>query len=131
MDIYLKMVGMTAVGIMLSLVLSRNSKDYSFLIAVVICCGLCISAVSFLAPIFDFLTDLEGWIGKTAPLMEVLIKAVGLSLIGETMVTICADAGHAAVGKTLQLCTTVGIIYIGIPLVKSLFELIESVLEML
>ena len=131
MDIYLKMVGITAVGILLCLILSKNAKDYSFLITIVLCCGLCLASVEFLAPIFQFLTDLEGWVGKTAPLLEILVKAVGLSLIGELMANICVDAGHAAVGKTVQLSTTIALIYIAIPLIQSLFELIESVLELL
>ena len=131
MDIYLKMVGITAIGILLCLILSKNAKDYSFLITIMLCCGLCLASIEFLSPIFQFLTDLKGWIGKTAPLLEILIKAVGISLIGEMMANICNDAGHAAVGKTVQLSTTFAIIYIAIPLIQSLFDLIESVLELI
>ena len=131
MDIYLKMVGITAIGILLCLILSKSANDYSYLITIVLCCGLCFASIELFTPIIHFLTDLGEWIGKTAPLLEILIKAVGLSLIGDMMANICMDAGHAAVGKTVQLSTTIAIIYISIPLIQSLFELIKSVLELI
>lgn len=131
MDTYLKTVGIAVIGILLCLVLSKSAKDYSILLVIVLCCILCTAAVGFLKPIFDLLEELGKLAGTGFSGLDILLKAAGLSVIGETVGAVCADAGHAAVSKAVQLLTTVVILWISLPLIQSLLELIQSVLEML
>lgn len=131
MDTYLKTIAVAAVGILLCLILSKNAKDYSFVISIVICSTLLGVAVGFLKPIFSLMEEIWDMSGNNGQWLAILLKVAGLSLIGETVSTISSDAGHGSAAKVLQFLTTVVIMWVCIPLIQSLLDLIQSILEML
>ena len=131
MDIYWKALCAAIVGVILCLILSKNAKDHSTLIAILLCSLLCSAAVAFIGPVLSLLDKLSTLSGTGVAWLEILLKAVGLSLIGETVAAICNETGHSAVGKSLQFLTTVAIIWISLPLVEYFLDLIQSILEML
>lgn len=131
MDIYLKSICIAVVGIFLCLILSRNAKDYAFVIVTILCCALSAVAIGFLKPVLDLVEELAHMVDNSSGWVKILLKTVGLSMIGETVSLICAESGHAAVGKTLQVLTTVVILWVSLPLIRSLMDLIRSILEML
>ena len=131
MDVYLKSVVIAIIGVLLCLVLSKSAKDYSVVIAILICSALCAVVVGFLKPILQLLEQLSQLVDNNSKWLEILLKTAGLSMIGETVSLICSDAGLASVGKVLQLLTTVVILWVSLPLVQNLMDLIGSVLEML
>ena len=131
MNIYLKSIGIAIVGVLLCLILSKNAKDYGIVIVLLLCCALCGAALGFMEPILELIGDLAHIIDNSSSWIKILMKTVGLSLIGEIASLICVDAGHAAVGKALQLLTTVAILWVSLPLIQHLMDLIGSILEML
>ena len=131
MNSYWKAVCAAIVGVVLCLILSKNAKDHSTLVAVLLCSILCAAACAFLAPVLKMLDKLSALSAAGTQWLGILLKCVGLSFVGETVSTICADAGNGAVGKSLQLLTTVTILWVSLPLIENLLDLIESVLELL
>ena len=131
MDTYLKSISIAVVGICICLILSKNAKDYSNLVAIILCCALCVSVIVLLEPIIEFMLRLENIAGNNTGWLKILLKTVGLSVIGETVSLICNDAGQTAVGKMIQLLTTIAILWTSLPLIQNLIELISSILEML
>lgn len=131
MDTYLKVIGIAVIGILLCLILSKNTKDFPIVLVIVLCCILCGASLGFMKPIILLLEDLEELADTGVPWLTILLKATGLTFIGETVSAVCSDAGHAAVGKAVQTLTTVVILWISLPLIQKLMDLIQSVLEML
>lgn len=131
MDTYLKVIGIAIIGILLCLILSKSAKDFPVLIVIILCCILGNAALGFIKPIIDLLEDLENIADTGFPWLAILLKATGLTFIGETVSTVCTDSGHGAVGKTVQTLTTVVIMWISLPLIQKLMDLIQSVLEIL
>lgn len=131
MDTYLKVIGIAVIGILLCLILSKNAKDFPIVLVIILCCVLCGAALGFIEPIILLLEDLEKLAGTGFPWLAILLKATGLTFIGEIVSAVCSDAGHAAVGKTVQTLTTVVILWMSLPLIQKLMDLIQSVLEML
>lgn len=131
MDVYLKSVVIAVIGVLLCLILSKKAKDYAVVIIIALCCALCAVAIGFLKPILQLMEQLSRMVDSRSGWLKILLKTAGLSIIGETVSLICADAGLASVGKMLQLLTTVVILWISLPLVQNLMDLIGSILEML
>lgn len=89
---------------------------------------IAILAVSYLQPVVSLVERL-GSIGNLNPeLITIVIKAVGIAIIGEIACLICADCGNAALGKSLQLLSTAVILWQSIPLFNGLIELVEKIL---
>ena len=128
MDIFLKASAGIFIAVILGLTLAKQGKDISLLLTVVVCCAVVTAAVTYLQPVIDFLQHLQS-IGQLDPEMfQTLLKAVGIGLLAEVMCTICADAGNASLGKTLQILSSAVILWMSIPMLNALIELIDNIL---
>lgn len=128
MDIFLKTVAAVLITVVLYLVVSKQGKDICVLITVAGCCLVLFAAISYFRPIIDFLHKLQS-VGKLdADLVEVILKAVGIGIISEITGLICADAGNASIGKTLQILAGAVILWISLPIFEQLLELFDRIL---
>ena len=116
------------VAIVLWVVLSGHSKEYAVALSICACCLLLIIAGRFIEPIVNLLNDLQA-LGDLQPQwLTVMLKATGIGLVVEIGGLICADAGNAALGKTMQLLGAVAILWLAIPLISGLVELIQQIM---
>ena len=131
MDTYFKIIGLAMIGVLLGLVLSKGAKDYSFMLVLVVCVGMIMAVVAFLRPILSLIDKLTVTIGEHGKWMTTLLKAVGISFVGEICASICSDSGQGTIAKMLQYSTAVAILWISIPMIESLLDLIQSILEII
>ncbi len=128
MDIFLKTAAGVILAIVLILTLSRQGKDISILLTISVCCMVVGAAITYLRPVTDFLRRLQT-IGNLDPdMFAILLKAVGVGLLAEIMNLICTDSGNASLGKGILLLSTVVILWISIPLLDQLMELLDTIL---
>lgn len=129
MDIFIKATAAVLVGVVLSLVLAKQNKENSLLITVLVCCLVCITAMNYFHPLIEFMRKLERMGGLDPELFSILLKAVGIGLLAEISALICADFGNGAMGKTLQILAVIVILWISLPLLNKLMDLISGILE--
>lgn len=129
MDIFIKATAAVLVGVVLSLVLVKQNKENSLLITVLVCCLVCITAMNYFHPLIEFMRKLERMGGLDPELFSILLKAVGIGLLAEISALICADFGNGAMGKTLQILAVIVILWISLPLLNKLMDLISGILE--
>lgn len=128
MDIFVKCAAGILVSVVLIITLAKQGKDISLLLVIAVCCMVLGAAVTFLQPVVDFIKHLQS-IGQLDPEMTtILLKAVGIGLLAEITSLICADSGNASLGKALQLLATATILWLSLPLLNELIELIDNIL---
>jgi stage III sporulation protein AD len=128
MDIYLKAIGCALIALILSLILSKQSKDLSLLLSILVCTVIAVAAVNYLSPIVDLFQRLQSTANLDSTFMSILLRSVGIGLLAEITGLICSDAGNAALGKTLQLLAGAVILWMSVPLFSNIIELIEEIL---
>lgn len=131
MEHYFRTISITLVGTFVCLILSKNAKDYGLLIGIILCCMIGTLAAWYFKPILELIDKFGQISDHISPWIVILVKSVGLSFIGETVSAICIDAGQAAIAKVMQTTTTLAILWVSIPLIQSLMDLIYNILEML
>lgn len=57
---------------------------------------------------------------------EVLLKAVGMALVGRMAAHLCRDAGESALAEVLQLASRLCILAVSLPLVLQLMDFFEE-----
>ena len=129
MDIFLKAVAGVLVAVVLGLMLSRSGKDYSAVLSIAVCCAVASAAIGFFRPIVDFVGQLQIIANLDRELLSVMLKSVGIGILAELACLICTDAGNAALGKALQLLASTMILWMSVPLLNQLIELVEDVLS--
>ena len=82
----------------------------------------------FLEPVLDFWKQLQqvGQLDETW--LTILMKVVGIGLIAEVASLVCADAGNGSLGKAIQILAAAVILWLSIPLLEGLLELVQRIL---
>jgi stage III sporulation protein AD len=99
------------------------------LLALTACAITAFLAITYLKPVLSFLEKLQSLGGLDNEIFKVLLKAVGIGLISELCTAICSDSGNAALGKILQLLSAAAVLWLAIPLLEGLLELLQNILE--
>jgi stage III sporulation protein AD len=128
MDIYVKAIACALVGVVLCLCLYGKGKEISLLLSILICVMVIGVGFSYLSSVFSFFANLQRLIGLDNDLLNILLKAVGVAVMGEIAVLVCSDAGQASLGKAVQLLTSAVILWISLPLYTQILTLIEELL---
>ncbi len=128
MDIFMKAVAGVLIAVVFGLVLAKKDRDMALLLSAAVCCMVAGIAVSFLVPVVDFLQKLQALGQLDTQMFEILLKSVGIGLLAEIAGLICADAGNAALGKGLQILSAAVILWMALPLLQGLLDVLETVL---
>lgn len=128
MEQFLQAVGLALVGVILALVVGKQSRDMSLLLSLGICCGICLTAAVYLTPVMEFLREIRKLGGIDSSFLAVLLKAAGIGFLAELAGLICADAGESAMGKAVQILANAAILWISLPMLRQLVTLLEEVL---
>ncbi len=129
MDTVLKVIFGALIALILGLMLRQQGKDMALLLSVAVCGMVVAVMTSYLSPVVDFIHQLQDSAGTDPEFIAILLKSVGIGLVAEIAGLICSDAGNAAMGKTVQILATAVILWLSLPLMRSLLELIQRIME--
>ena len=128
METFLRGIALVLVGVILSLIISRQNRDLGVLLSIGICTMICISAAAYLESLTDFLKNILILGGINRNYLSILLKCTGIGLLSELAGLICIDAGENAMSKALQILANGAILFLSLPLLQKLLELLEEVL---
>ena len=125
----MKAVAGALITAMLGVILQRQGKEYTIMLVLAVCAmGACL-VLTYIRPVLSFLEQLRELSGLDGEILKILFKAVGVGLIGEIAATICADSGNGSLGKMLQLLSAAVILWLSLPIMQQVMELITDVVE--
>ena len=126
MSLFWQTVGCVLIAVILWALLSSRSKDMAVLLTLAVCCMVLAGAVSFLKPVVELIHSLQETAQLDEDLLQAVLKAVAIGLIGELAGLICADAGNGALGRAVEILTAGAVLWLSVPLITSLMELIAQ-----
>ena len=129
MSTFMKAAVVVVITVIFTLVLPKNAKEFQVILPLAACGLLLVVACGFLQPVMDTIENIVT-LGKIdRDILRILLKATGIALLAEYVVLICQDTGNTAVGKTLQTVASAVILWLSLPLINSLVELMENILS--
>ena len=128
MDAFLKSVVATLISLIMYLILAKHGKDMSVIISVAVCCMLATALMQYIEPVIVLINRMQRISNLDSQMLQTILRAVGIGLLAEITSLICADAGNAALGKSLQLLSCGVVLWLSIPLLTELMDLIEEIL---
>jgi stage III sporulation protein AD len=129
MDTVLKVIFGALIAVILGLMLRQQGKDIALLLSTAVCCMVIAVGISYLTPVVDFVRELQANTGMDPAFIRIILKSVGIGLVAEIAGLICADAGNAALAKTIQILATAVILWLALPLMRALLELVRKMME--
>lgn len=128
MNEYLQAVALTLLTVVLLLTVRKQNGEAAVMLSIAACCMTALVMAGYLKPLLSFLQRLQAIADADGQMVGILCKVVGICLVGQIADSICADSGNAALGKMLQLLTAVVILYLSVPMLSKLMDLVEGIL---
>ena len=131
MVLFLKAIAIAMIGMIVRMLLSKQNKEISFALSVIVCCIVLIAAMTYTKPVVDLLSRLES-LGHLDPeTIRILLNALGIIVLSELVALLCKDSGNTALGNCVQLLGTAVILRLSIPMLNSILDTIEEILSAL
>ncbi len=128
MTAFWQVLGGVLIAVVLALILHQQGKDMALILSIAMCCMVLIAAMAYLKPVIAFIRELQS-IGKLDnDMVRIMLKAVGIGLTAEIASLICTDAGNGALGKTVQILASAVILWLGLPLMQALMDMIQQMM---
>lgn len=128
MTLFVQAAAAALLAVVLGLCLDKQGKDMALLLTMAVCVMVLAAAISYLRPVVAFLQQLQLLGNLNNSMVWTLLKIVGIGLLSEIASMVCADAGRASLGKSLQILASCVILWLSIPIFTVLLELIQSIL---
>lgn len=129
MDMFLQVTAAVLLAVIIVLVLGKQDKELALLLTIGVCCMVILVSGVYLEPVIRFLRQLREVGHLDSSFLEILLKVVGIGLVAEIASLVCSDAGNGTLGKALQMLASFVILWLSIPLLNSLLELVREILE--
>jgi len=128
MELVMRAIILGVVGSVLSLVIKKNSPEVSLVLALAVALLVVGLGIELIGAILDFIGVLQSAAGLSPALISPVLKTVGIGILTRLAADICKDAGQGAIASTVELAGTVAALYIALPLMQTVFQMIGGLL---
>lgn len=116
------------IGTILSLVTKKQGGEFSVLVTISVVVLLSTLVLGLLKPVLSFLEQLSDRARLGDGMVQPVLRTLAIGFLTETGKNICAEAGEKTVGQLLSAAGSVAGIYVLLPLMEAVLELLEELL---
>jgi stage III sporulation protein AD len=124
MDIVIKIIGVAFIGAVISILLRKNSPEFSILVTVATSLVIIYLIYDSFLYVIDSFNYIVAKTSVDSEILAVVMKICGIGIVSEYFCNIIEDAGEVAIAKKAQMATKVVIFVMTIPLI---IRVVESV----
>ncbi|MDP4180265.1 MAG: stage III sporulation protein AD [Bacillota bacterium] len=124
----LQIVGLGIVATVLVIVLKSHRPDIALLLSIITGVVIFLIVAGKLSSIIELLNGIAAKANIDTSYLSTLLKIVGIAYIVEFGAEICKDAGEGAIASKIELAGKVAIIFLAVPIITSLLDLIIKVM---
>lgn len=128
MEIVIKAVILGVVGAILCLLVQKGSPEIALLLAVSIGILLTLYALNVISRVTDFIELIADASGLSSAIISPMLKTMGIGIVTRLTSDICKDAGQSAIASAVEMVGAASAIYIALPLIQTVFQMIEGLL---
>ena len=124
----IKIIGIGLIALIIIILLKQYKPEFAVYVSLIAGALILILAIDKLAGIISLLQSLANKASINTEFLTLLIKITGIAFLSEFAVSICKDAGEAAIASKMEIGAKLIIISMSIPIISSLLEIILKIL---
>ncbi len=124
----IKLCGIAVIGVCAALIMRAAKSELAMPVGVITGIIILASAISSMYPIVAFAEELSRE-NSYSLYFSTVLKALGIGIAAQTAADICRDSGEGAVASKLEFAAKVGILLLGLPVVREILSLTQKILE--
>ncbi len=115
------------VGVLLAVSLKSHKAEYGVYVALAVCFVILEYIMRYFMQVLSAMDLLKGYLRENYSYLALLLKAVGATYACEFCAGICKDAGYGGVAGQVEMLGKIYILSMGMPVLLSLMESIQSI----
>ncbi len=124
----IKIIGIGLIALIIIILLKQYKPEFAVYVSLIAGVLILMLAIDKLAGIISLLQSLANKASINTEFLTLLIKITGIAFLSEFAVSICKDAGEAAIASKMEIGAKLIIISMSIPIISSLLEIILKIL---
>ena len=124
----IKIIGIGLIALIIIILLKQYKPEFAVYVSLIAGALILMIAIDKLAGIISLLQSLANKASINTKFLTLLIKITGIAFLSEFAVSICKDAGEAAIASKMEIGAKLIIISMSIPIISSLLEIILKIL---
>ena len=128
MEVVIKVAALAAVSALMAIVIKRGTTEMSLVLEIAVCAAIAAIAVSLATPIAEVITKAKVMSGLSESILTPVIKCVFIGIISKIASDMCKDGGQGAVANAVELTGAIGALYVSLPLISTLLDMLGELL---
>ncbi len=124
----IRIIGIGLIALIIIILLKQYKPEFAIYISLLTGVLILLLVADELSGIVSLLQSFADKVSINSTFLVLLIKITGIAFLSEFAVSICKDAGEAAIASKIEIGTKIIIISMSIPIISSLLEIILDVL---
>lgn len=126
MEVMIRISALAIISSILILLLKKNSPDISFMLMLGACSLIIYFAAEMIRNVISLVQELAGISGAASAVPAVMLKTAGIAIIAKFTADLCKDAGQQSAASAVEFVGCAAAIYISIPLMNTMLEMIDA-----
>ena len=123
-----KIIAIGIIGTIATITVKNHRMELGVCIALLCGAMIFLGSLPQLESVISMLSDICRESGVTASYFGIIIKVIGIAYVTQFASEIARDSGEGAIAKKLEFAGKVGVLYVMMPTVKNLLDVITSTL---
>ena len=128
MEILIKAAVIGVTGTIFAIVIRKFNGEISLLLAVALVSVIIYMAGDTARETITYIKELSNETGMSALYISPVIKTVGIAIVTEMTSKVCKDGGQSAVSSAIELIGALAAVYVAMPVVRSVLEMLRGLL---
>ncbi len=124
--IRIAVIGMS--GVFVAVLIKQVHPEYSFAVTLAVEAIILFLALGKLGYLLETLKKIQDYIPIETTYMNLLLKMIGITFVGQFAASICRDAGYSATAGQIEMFGRLTVLSLGMPMVTALLETIYEYL---
>lgn len=117
------------VGLFAALVLKKDKPEYATMVILLVSFFIAMKIMGILEEILGQLEEWGTLLQANWVYVKLLLKMMGITYLCEFAANLCKDSGYSALSNHIELFGKIAIMIAGLPVIKSMLEILEEILR--
>ena len=127
-----KLFGAAVLCVLCIVIIRKQSPDTALTLRLVVTVMLSSVCIFMITPIVEYVKELSESLenaDRIATACEVMLKALGISILTHVTATVCRDSGEGSIAYYVELGGKVEVLLLSLPLIREMIDMTVGFLE--
>ncbi|WP_281691542.1 SpoIIIAC/SpoIIIAD family protein, partial [Neglectibacter timonensis] len=114
-------------AVLFAAVVKKSNREYALLMTILTAILILLAVFQQVAPFLEEIEAIAQSESFDSGYLLVLLKAVGITLVGQTTSSLCKDAGESTLAFAVELASKAAILLVSLPVILKIFEYLSEI----